>query len=274
MNCTDVTTQAELDAAITQDDVCVHVKSPAGAWLFVSGSATVEAYDSATVQAYDSATVRAYDSATVRAYGSATVQAYDSATVRASGSATVQAYDSATVRAYGSATVQAYGSAGVHAHHRAKVTAGPHVAVHLHSGQATVAGGVLIDLTALDLTDPQTWCDHHGVQIAHGRAVLYKALGDDLIAGKGYGTPVMYAIGADIIAPDWRDDSRCGGGLHLSPTAGQASVYRDGATRWLRCTTDLSDLRPISGGTPKCKVRALRVEAEVDAFMRELRTAT
>ena len=71
------TTQDELDAAITAGKSDIIINSPAGAWIDVSGSATVTAYGSATV--------RAYGSATVRASGSATVWAYDSATVRASG---------------------------------------------------------------------------------------------------------------------------------------------------------------------------------------------
>ena len=75
---------------------------------------------------------------------------------------TVRASDSVTVRASGSATVYAYGSVTVTAYDSATVTATPTVAVHLHSGGCTIAGGVLIDHTIIDLTDPQTWCDYHG----------------------------------------------------------------------------------------------------------------
>ncbi len=254
------------------------VEASGSATVEASGSATVEAYDSATVEAYDSATVRASGSATVRAYGSATVEAYGSATVeasgsatvRASGSATVEAYGSATVRAYGSATVEASGSATVEAYGSATVRAGSHVAVHLHSAQATISGGVIIDITELDLTDPATWIGYTGANIDDGRVTLYKATGDDLTMGEEYGHPTTYTVGADLVCVDWRDDNECGGGLHLSPTPGQASDYHLSATRWLRCTADVADVRPIPGGTAKCKVRALRVEAEVDRFARDL----
>ncbi|MEU4590037.1 DUF7666 domain-containing protein, partial [Micromonospora aurantiaca (nom. illeg.)] len=206
--------------------------------------------------------------ATVQASDSATVQAYDSATVRAYGSATVQAYGSATVEAYDSATVQASGTTSVHAHRQAQITAGSHVAVHLHSGQATITGGVLIDITQLDLTTPAAWCDHHGITVTDGKAVLYKALGDDLTAGQEYGKPTVYRVGDTVTCDDWSDTNDCGGGLHFSPTPHQASQYHHRATRWLAVEVDVATLRPIEGGTPKAKAPACRVLREVDSFGR------
>ena len=133
-----VTTQQALDDAIAAGHEDIVVDSPRGVWV----------------------TVHASGSVTVHASGSATVTATGSVTVHASGSATVHAYNSATVHAYGSATVTAYDSATVHASGSATVTATPKVAVHLHSGRCTIAGGVLIDHTIIDLTDPQTWHPH------------------------------------------------------------------------------------------------------------------
>ena len=133
MNCVEVKTQEEFDAA-AKIGACIYV----GAGYFTAhGSATVTAYDSATVRAYGSATVRAYGSATVTAYGSATVTAHGSATVTAHDSATVRAYGSATVTAYGSATVTAYGSATVTAHGSATVRAHDSATVRAY-GSATV----------------------------------------------------------------------------------------------------------------------------------------
>ncbi|MCZ7376516.1 DUF7666 domain-containing protein [Micromonospora sp. WMMC250] len=255
------------------------VRASDSATVEAYGSATVEASDSATVRASDSATVEAYGSATVEAYGSATVRASDSATVRASGSATVRASGSATVRAYGSATVEAYGSAtvrasgtsSVHAHYRATVTAGSHVAVHLHSGQGTVTGGVIIDVTQLDLTTPAAWCDHNGLTITDGTVVLYKALEADLTAGREYGKPTVYTVGETVTCDDWADTDDCGGGLHFSPTPHQAAQYCYSATRWLAVEVDVATLRPITGGgTPKAKAPSCRVLREVDAFGREV----
>lgn len=164
-----------------------------------------------------------------------------------SGSATVRAYDSATVRA------------------------GSHVAVHLHSARAHISGGVVIDHTAVDLTDPATWCAYHGVPVVDGRASLHKAVDAEMAAGQDY-LRTVYTVGADLECPDWRDDHECGGGLHLSPRPWQAGVYGGyGSTgRYLRCTVDLAELRCIDGSPPKAKARRLRVEAEVDRFGRDM----
>ena len=214
---TTVTTQDQLDAAIAAGAEDIIIASPDGVWLYVS----------------DTVTVRAHGSATVRAYGSATVRAYDSATVTASGSATVRAYDSATVAASGSATV----------------TASSHVAVHLHSVRAKISGGVLIDLTALDLTDPQAWCDYHGVSVTDGIATLHKAVGDTWSTDRG----TDYSPGALPSCDDWTDNNECGGGLHFSPHPWQALDYYPNATRYVAVGVAVADLRPILDGTPKCK---------------------
>ncbi len=254
MTCTTVRTQQELDQALAADDVtCIHIESPSGVWLRLSS----------------------FGSATVRASGSATVEAFDSATVRASGSATVEAFDSATVEAFDSATVEASGSTGVHAHGASTTTATPHVAVHLHSARATVDGGILIDLTRLDLADARTWAEHHGANVDNGQITLYKALDDDLTTGVDYGHEVVWTVGTELTAPDWQDSHHCGGGLHLSPTTHQATDYRYDATRWMRCTAAIEDVRPINdGGTAKAKARMVRVEAEVDRYGRDLAPGT
>ncbi|MFT4225339.1 hypothetical protein, partial [Micropruina sp.] len=189
-----------------------------------------------------SATVRASGSATVEASGSATVRAWDSATVEASGSATVRAWDSATVRAWDSATVEAWDSA--------TVEASPYVAVHLRSARAKVSGGVIIDIAALDLTDPQIWCDYHGVTVADGIATLYKAVGDNWSTDRGFD----YSPGAKPSAPDWRPDNECGHGLHFSPRPSQSRTYYTAATRYVAVGVALADLRPIFGfGAAKAK---------------------
>jgi hypothetical protein len=264
MRSTTVRTQSEFDAAWTKhkDDYRAEIliDSPSGVWLEVtaSGSATVRASGSATVRASGSATVTAYDSATVRASDSATVRASDSATVRASGSATVTASDSATVRASDSATVRA----------------GSYVAVHLHSARVTLTGGVVLDVTALDLTDPQTWVGYTGAKVSKTRrtvdgrrttvelVTLYKAVDADMQAGRSY-IPTTYPVGQDVTASDWRDNHHCGHGLHTSPHPHQALVYYPEATRMLEVTVPLSDLRPIPGGTAKAKARTVHVVREV-----------
>jgi hypothetical protein len=144
------------------------------------------------------------------------------------------------------------------------------VVVTRQSANATVKGGVLIDMTTVDLTDPVTWCEHVGVTVVDGVATLFKALDADLTAGQEY-TPTRYEPGDTATAGDWRDDNQCGHGLHLSPTVSCATTYRCDAARWVRVEVPIADLRPILGsGAAKCKVRSCGVVAEVDRYGRDL----
>ena len=171
-----------------------------------------------------------------------------------------------TLRDSGSSRVEARESSSVVARESSSVVASPAVAVHLHSAHATVTGGVVIDITALDLTDPQTWCDHYGARVEGGTVTLYKALDDQLQAGHAYGPPVTYTVGATVTAADFEATNACGGGLHLGPTTSCATAYRPSAARWVRCEVPLAELLPILDGTPKVKVRECRVVAECDRF--------
>ena len=228
-----VTSQAELDKALADGVGEILIVSPADVWIELrdTGSATVWAYDSATVWAYGSATVWASGSATVMAYDSATVRVYGSATVRAYGSATVRAYESATVRAYDSATVWAYGSA--------TVQASKYVAVRLHSARVTLDGGVLIDLTQLDLTDPTTWCDYHGVTVTDGIAEVFKAVNDQWTTDRG----TNYQPGSLPTAPDWKPTRECGHGLHFcARPAVSKDQYFPAATRFVRVGVRLDEM--------------------------------
>ena len=129
---TTCTSQAELDAAIAAGESDIVINSPAGVWL-----------DLRTPKA---TRVTARGSSTVTAWGSSTVTAWDSSTVHAWGSSTVHAWDSSTVHAWDSSTV----------------TATAYVAVHLHSGRAKVESGRIIDVSALNLTDPDIFAAYAG----------------------------------------------------------------------------------------------------------------
>ena len=189
---------------------------------------------------------------TVRATGSSTVRAYDSSTVRATGSSTVRATDSSTVMAYDSSTVTATGSS--------TVTASPCVAVHLHSGLATIDGGVVIDVTTVNDT-AEKWCAHHGVEVTDGIATVYKAVSDQWTTSRG----ADYTPGSTPEATDWADHAECGQGLHFGPTPAHALAYLPDATRFVAVGVELATLRPIPGGTAKCKApKVVRACVEVD----------
>ena len=177
----------------------------------------------------------------------------------ATGSATVSATGSATVHAYGSATVHAYGSA--------TVRASKYVAVHLYSAKVTHTGGVLIDVTDLDLTDTATWLDYTGTEHTDGKVTLYKAVDDQWLSPHG----ARYEPGTTTIAPDWRADAECGHGLHFGPTPTQATAYFEGATKWVAVEVDVDTLRPIPGGVAKAKAPSCRVLHPVDVMGRQIK---
>lgn len=174
---------------------------------------------------------------------------------------TLSSSGSARVVASGSAHVVARGSAHVVAWDSAHVEARPYVAVHLHSARATVEGGVVIDIASLDLTDPAVWCGMQGVDITDGRAVVYKAVNDDLRSEHGN---TNYPLGGTVTAPDWRNDGKCGGGLHFGPTPKHAQAYNSAATRFLACSIPVDAACGIPGGTAKIKARECVVLYEVD----------
>ena len=169
--------------------------------------------------------------------------------------------DSATVRAWGSATVGASGSA--------TVRAGRYVAVHLHSQSVMLSGGVVIDMTALDRSDPATWCDLNGIDVTEdGRALVYKAVDADLTAGHGH-TLTAYPIGETVTAPDWSKRAGCGRGLHFGRSPMAAAGYHRGDTgpRYLACEVDLTEVVVLDD---KIKARSCLVLREVDRHGREI----
>ena len=296
-----VQSQGELDAALERaksEYLTIIVDSPKGVWLRLSafgsatvrasGSATVEAFGSATVEAsgsatvrasgsatvraFDSATVEAFGSATVEAFGSATVEASGSATVRASGSATVRAFDSATVEAFGSATVRAFGSATVEAFDSATVEASDsatveasaYVAVHLFSAYASVEGGVVIDVAALDKTNPKIWCEYTGTHVdVNGLAHLYKAVDDSFNAGHNYKL-TNYTPGTVVTAADWEPGNSCGNGLHVCPRPQKAKDHFMEATKFVEVTVPVDEIFPIDWTKVKAQTVTCLREVTID----------
>jgi hypothetical protein len=251
-----------------------HVVARDSSHVEVWDSSHVEAWDSSHVVAWDSSHVvargsshvEAWDSSHVEAWGSSHVVAWDSSHVVAWGSSHVVAWDSSHVVAWGSSHVEAWGSSHVVAWDSSHVVARRYVAVHLHSQRVELEGGVVIDMTAVDRSDPFTWCELQGVAVVDGVASLYKALDESLTAGHAY-RPTVYAPGTTVECPDWRDDGACGGGLHFGPTTAASTAYRSDAKRWVRVEVAVSELRPINdGGAPKCKAPRAHVVEEVDRW--------
>ena len=133
-----------------------------------------------------------------------------------------------------------------------------------------MTGGVLIDHTP-SLDNPADWCEYHGVTVSKaGVATVYKAVRDDWLSS--WGTSYKPGTRPDD-RENWRDDNDCGGGLHFSPTPWQAQSYDPEATRFLKVGIKLAEMRPIPGGTAKCKApRVVRACVEVDIDGNEVLT--
>lgn len=228
----------------------------------VSGNVTVRAFENATVWACDNSIVRAWDNATVKAWDNSTVSARDNSIVRARDNSIVRACDCVSVTAGDNSTVMAWDRASVDAYGSATVKAGTCVPVHVYSKTVTHQGGVIIDMTAIDVNDPETWCAMHLVEVGEdGQAHLYKALDADLNAGHYYRL-THYPIGHVVDdTANWVDNNRCGGGLHVSPTPWLAKTYYKEASRFVEVCCPVEDLRPINEA--KAKAPRLRVLREV-----------
>src|SRR5205823_5345090 len=70
-----------------------------------------------------------------------------------------------------SSHAEAKGSSNLHLRDSSSATAGKLVSVHLYSQRAQFEGGVLVDLTELDLSKADQWADYHGVDIEGDRAL-------------------------------------------------------------------------------------------------------
>ena len=218
---TTVRTQAELDAAIAAGAREITIDSPGGVWLTLTGSG--------------------------------------SSSVVARGSSSVEARDSSRVEARGSSSVEAWGSSSVVAWDSSSVVASKYVAVHLHSQRVTLTGsGHVIDMTALDYHDPQTWVDLNGGKVTRGRLTVFKGVDADLKSAY----KMHYPIGQTVTAPDWKPTEDCGNGLHFSPSPISTEAYCT-PKRYLECTVKLSEIVPLGD---KIKAPSCKVVREVDRW--------
>ncbi len=244
--------QDELDKALAEGIADLRIEHPLGIYLTIADDPgfwlTLWGNSHADLWGNSSATLRENASATLWGNGRATLRENSSAELRENASATLRENSSATLRENSSAELSRFAVAWLNSP-RAKTTGLGHV----------------IDMAAVDLGDPALWADFHGVKVVDGIATVYKALHDH------YGTDSpewrgAYAPGKVPEAPDWQDDTSCGGGLHFSPTPRQASDYLWDATRWVKVGVELATLRPILDyGTPKCKAPKVVVPCvEVD----------
>ncbi|MBW3068945.1 hypothetical protein GZ998_05385 [Actinomyces sp. 594] len=276
-----VTSQGKLDAAMRQERVLLRLRkanSPyrvtehCGDEVVFCGMSVGTVYGMSRVRAEGFAVVRAEDSAVVRACDNVTVEANNTSMVEARGNATVWAFDNTIVHAYGQSTVEAYDAAVVHVHDAAVVRAhGEYVTVISHSSGH--AGGRVIDLSGLDLSDARQWATYHGVHLNDsGMLTLYKAVPADRTTGREYGHEVAWPTEGRVECEDWDPIPNCGGGLHLSPIPRQAARYMDddkirAGAHFFECRVPVDSVIPLSldapPTTPKAKAPWVQVVREV-----------
>lgn len=110
--------------------------------------------------------------------------------------------------------------------------------------------------------------EHQGGKLVLYKSVIPKTL-CDFRTGK-----VKYAIGTDVVCPDWDPDParECGGGLHLSLTPEMADKYRRHGTI-LRCLVDPKDVVVYEKSLEKVRCRKVRPIAVVDIDGNEIKEA-
>ena len=248
-----VRTQDELDQALVEQVAVIYIESDAGVWLQVGGEGR---------PAWGNSRVTARENSRVTAWGNSRVTAWGNSRVTARENSSVEARENSSVTAWENSSVEAWENSSVEARENSSVTAGSYVAVHLHSAQVTLSGGVVIDLTQLDLNDPATWVDYHGVQSDEEGILVYKAVDSELNAGHHHRI-TQYGIGETVTAPDWQASRDCGHGLHFSPSpSGARSYYNgDGDPRFLACRVDMSSMIALGD---KIKAPSCVVLHEVD----------
>ena len=272
-----VRTQQELDAALKDPaNHAIMIASEDDVTLDVSGTAGKNV-------GARSGILRVYGDAQVgRVYGDARIwdvsgaarigDVYGDAQVgRVSGAAQVgDVYGDAQVRdVYGRARIRRvfdYAQVSLYGHARVEHPLGAHAVAYLHSPNAWASGAHVIDMTKVDLHDPEMWAAHTTADVLDGEVVIWKALGADLTSGEKFGRPVNWEVGQEVSCDDWNPTPECGGGLHLSPHPYEAIMYREEATRMLKCSATMSAIVPIiyNNDSDKCKVKAVRVIAETN----------
>ena len=110
--------------------------------------------------------------------------------------------------------------------------------------------------TIVKIESPQDWCDHYGVEVNDGIAIVFKALNEDFSSGRD--SSFKYLPGTAPKA-DKFDDIECSHGLHFSPHPRMALAFHVNAKKFVACPVKVeSMLLFMNGAYPeKCKAPEL-----------------
>ena len=268
---TTVTTQEELDAALAAGIIDLLIDRPDGATpleienkkvrLRGNSSAILSGNSSAILRGNSRATLWGNSRAILRDNSSAILSDNSSAILWGNSRATLWGNSRAILRDNSSATLSGNSSATLWGNSRA--TLKKFTVAWKKSVDATITGtGHVIDMTAIDLSNPGEWAEYVGANVdEEGQVHLYKAVDDNLESAYSRGK-FVYKIGS-IVEPEWwKDNNRCGNGIHLCPSPQHARDHFPGATRFLEVTCDAATFIPID--TSKIKTAQAYVLREVD----------
>ena len=226
-----VTTQEELDAALAAGIIDLRIDRPDDASPLIIENKKVHLWgnSSAILRDSSSATLRGSSSATLRDNSSADLCGTSSADLRGTSSADLKKFTVAWKK----------------------------------SVDATITGtGHVIDMSAVDLSNPDEWVEYVGANVdEEGQVHLYKAVDDNLESSYSHGK-FAYEIGSTVQPETWSKNNRCGNGIHLCPSPQHARDHFPDATRFLEVTCDAATFIPID--TSKIKTAQAYVLREVD----------
>ncbi len=226
-----VTTQEELDAALAAGIIDLLIDRPDGATLLDIENKKVRLWGNS--------------SAILRGNASAILWDNSSAILRGNARATLWDNSSAILWGNSSATLEKF------------------TVAWKKSVDATITGtGHVIDMTAIDLSNPDEWVEYTGALVDEdGQIHLYKAVDDNLESSYSHGK-FAYEIGSTVQPETWSKNNRCGNGIHLCPSPQHARDHFPDATRFLEVTCDAATFIPID--TSKIKTAQAYVLREVD----------
>ena len=234
-----ISSKAELDAALAKGS----------GWLDLAASLRV------TVTA-GSWRIRAQMGfrATVVAWGNSSVEAWGNSSVEARGNSSVVAWGNSSVVAWENSSVVAWGNVFVRLFSALKLKASAHVAVMLHGKAKTLEGGRHLEAAVPDTAEK--WCEHYGVEVKDGNAMLFKAVDDDWSTDRARRVGITYAPGQLPVAADWDGGKvECGAGLHASPHPRMAQVFNRTAKKFVCCPVAFSEIAVHPNGSYPEKVK-------------------
>ncbi len=256
-------TQSELEAALTQKDVEIHLVG--GGFFTAWGNSQVTAWGNSQVTARGNSQVTARENSQVTARGNSQVTACGNSQVTARENSQVTARENSQVTARGNSQVTACGNSQVTARENSQVTArensqvtaSKHCPVLLRDKTAKAKGGIQKKAYAYRPKLAKEWCEFYGVNVSNGVALLFKGVRTTFCTA-GYG--FEYKPGSTPQAPDWDGGkAECGGGLHFSPCPEMTLEFDDKATNFIACPVRLKDIaiHPNGQYPQKCKAPGL-----------------